>query len=43
MGNLTLLGSPFFVHARLTLKKSLAEHEPMIAELVEKARRVRSS
>lgn len=39
MGNLTLLGSPFFVHARLTLKKSLAEHEPMIAELVEKARR----
>lgn len=39
MGNLTLLGSPFLVHARLTLKKSLAEHEPMIAELVEKARR----
>lgn len=39
MGNLTLLGSPFFVHARLTLKKLLAEHEPMIAELVEKARR----
>ncbi len=39
MGNLTLLGSPFLVHARLTLKKSLAEHEPVIAELVEKARR----
>ena len=39
MGNLTLLGSPFLVHARLTLKKSLAGHEPMIAELVEKARR----
>ncbi len=39
MGNLTLLGSPFLVHARLTLKKSLAEHEPTIAELVEKARR----
>lgn len=39
MGNLTLLGSPFLVHARLTLKKSLAEHEPVIAELVEKAHR----
>ena len=39
MGNLTLLGSPFLVHARLTLKKSLAEHEPALAELVEKARR----
>lgn len=39
MGNLTLLGSPFLVHARLTLKKSLAEHGPVVAELVEKARR----
>ena len=39
MGNLTLLGSPFLVHARLTLKKSLAEHEPALAEFVEKARR----
>ena len=39
MGNLTLLGSPFLIHARLTLKKSLAEHEPAITKLVEKARR----
>ena len=39
MGNLTLLGSPFLVHARLTLKKTVAEHEPTIAELVERARR----
>lgn len=39
MGNLTLLGSPFLVQARLTLKKSLAEHGPVVAELVEKARR----
>ncbi len=39
MGNLTLLGSPFLVHARLTLKKTVAEHEPAIAELVERARR----
>lgn len=39
MGNLTLLGSPFLVHARLTLKKSLAEHAPALAEFVEKARR----
>ncbi len=39
MGNLTLLGSPFLVHARLTLKKSRAEHEPTITGLVEKARR----
>ena len=39
MGNLTLLGSPFLVHARLTLKKSLAEHGPTLVELVERARR----
>ena len=39
MGNLTLLGSPFFVHARLTLKKLLAEHGPTLVEFVEKARR----
>jgi len=38
MGNLTLLGSPFLLHARLTLKKTLAEHEPAIAEFVEKAK-----
>ena len=39
MGNLTLLGSPFLFHVRLTLKKSLAEHEAAIAEIVEKAKR----
>ncbi len=39
MGNLTLLGSPFLFHVRLTLKKSLAEHEAAICEIVEKATR----
>ncbi|MCQ2391589.1 MAG: hypothetical protein MJ240_09210 [Kiritimatiellae bacterium] len=39
MGNLTLLGSPFLFHVRLTLKKSLAEHEAAICEIVEKAKR----
>ena len=41
IGAATLLGSPFKLHARLTLKKTLAEHEPVIAELVEQARRGR--
>ena len=38
MGNLTLLGSPFLFHVRLTLKKSVAEHEEAIREIVEKAK-----
>lgn len=38
MGNLTLLGSPFLFHVRLTLKKSVAEHEAAICEIVEKAK-----
>ena len=38
MGNLTLLGSPFLLHVRLSLKRTLAEHEPAIAEIVEKAK-----
>ncbi|MCR5415135.1 MAG: hypothetical protein K6F50_10475 [Kiritimatiellae bacterium] len=38
IGNLTLLGSPFLHHVRLTLKKTVAEHQPAIEELVEKAR-----
>ena len=38
MGNLTLLGSPFLFHVRLTLKKSVAEHEAAIREIVEKAK-----
>ena len=38
MGNLTLLGSPFLFHVRLTLKKSVAEHETAIGEIVEKAK-----
>ena len=38
MGNLTLLGSPFLFHVRLTLKKSVAEHEAAIGEIVEKAK-----
>ncbi len=39
MGNALLLASPFLFHVRLTLKKSVAEHEAAIAEIVEKARR----
>lgn len=38
MGNITLIASPFLRHVRLTLKKSLAEHEATIVEIVEKAR-----
>lgn len=38
MGNLTLLASPFLFHVRLTLKKSVAEHEAAIREIVEKAK-----
>ena len=38
MGNLTLLGSPFLFHVRLTLKKSVAEHEAAIYEIVDKAK-----
>ena len=38
LGDLTLLGSPFLFHVRLTLKKTLAEHEAAIAEIVEKAK-----
>lgn len=41
IGAVTLLGSPFKLHARLTLKKTVAEHEPVIAELVDQARRGR--
>jgi len=41
MGDITLLGSPFFFHVRLTLKKTLAEHEPAIAEIVDEAKRGR--
>lgn len=39
VGDLTLLGSPFLFHVRLTLKKTVEEHEAAIAEIVEKARR----
>ena len=38
LGNLTLLGSPFLLHVRLTLKKTVAEHEAAIAEIVERAK-----
>ena len=38
IGAATLLGSPFKLHARLTLKKTVAEHEPAIAVLIEQAR-----
>ena len=39
LGNLALLGSPFLLHVRLTLKKTVAEHEAAIAEIVERAKR----
>lgn len=39
VGDLTLLGSPFLFHVRLTLKKTVEEHEDAIAEIVDKARR----
>lgn len=39
LGNLTLLGSPFLFHVRLTLKKTVAEHESAIDEIVEKAKK----
>ena len=39
IGALTLLGSPFLFHVRLTLKKTVAEHAAAIEEIVEKARR----
>ncbi len=37
-GELTLLASPFLLAVSLTRRKTLAEHEPEIAALVEKAR-----
>lgn len=37
-GDLTLLGNPFMIAVSLTRKKNLAEHEPEIAALVEKAK-----
>jgi len=39
VGALTLLGSPFLFHVRLTLKKTVSEHAAAIEEILEKARR----
>ena len=39
VGALTLLGSPFLFHVRLTLKKTVTEHAAAIEEIVEKAQR----
>ena len=36
-----MLGSPFFFHVRLTLKKTVEEHEAAIAEIVAEAQRGR--
>ena len=41
LGDITVLGSPFFMHVRLTLKKTVAEHEAAIAEAVAEAQRGR--
>ena len=38
-GDLTLLASPFLLAVSLTRKKTLAEHEPELAALVDRARR----
>ncbi len=38
IGNLTLLASPFLFHVRLTLRKTLAEHEKAISAIVERAK-----
>ena len=38
IGDLTILGSPFLFHIRLTLKKTVEEHREAIDEIVEKAR-----
>ena len=38
VGDLTILGSPFLFHVRLTLKKTIAEHAAAIDDIVEKAR-----
>lgn len=38
LGNLTLLGSPFLFHVRLTLKKTLDEHQAAIDEIINRAR-----
>ena len=38
IGALPILGSPFLFHVRLTLKKTVAEHEAAIQEIVAKAR-----
>lgn len=37
MGNLTLLASPFLLHVRLTLRKTVAEHEASICEILARA------
>lgn len=38
MGNPTLLASPFLLHVRLTLRKTVEEHAEKIAAILEKAR-----
>ncbi len=39
MGNLTLLGSPFLHHVRLTMRKNAEEHTSEINEIIESAKR----
>ena len=39
LGNIALLGSPFLLHVRLTVRKTVAEHAETIADIVEKAKR----
>ena len=39
LGDIGLLGSPFLLHVRLTLKKTVAEHAVAIDEIIEKAKR----
>ena len=39
LGDIGLLGSPFLLHVRLTLKKTVSEHAAAIDEIIEKAKR----
>ena len=39
IGDITLLGSPFLMHVRLTMKKTAIEHKEAIDEIISKAQR----
>ena len=43
IGDATLFASPFLFHVRLTLKKTVEEHQAAIDEIVEKAHAFRQN